>query len=119
MAYEDLKDLNRRAFAGKVLRNKAFSIVKDPKYDGYQCGLASMDYYKFFDKKILVVILKMKVLLIKNKLQVYTNQLLESLIKNKYSKCNKGFWFWLCVIDIYKKYFWVLPLKDKKRYYNY
>ena len=33
----------------------------------------------------------MKVLLIKNKLKIYTNQLLESLIKNKYSKCNKGF----------------------------
>ena len=91
MAYGDLKDLNRRAFAGKVLRNKAFNIVKDPKYDGYQCGLASMDYYKFFGKTILVVILKMKVLLIKNKLKIYTNQLLESLIKNKYSKCNKGF----------------------------
>ena len=23
-----------------------------------------------------------------------------------------------CVIDIYRKYFWVIPLKDKKRYYN-
>ena len=33
-----------------VLRNKAFNIVKDPKYDGYQRGLASMAY-KFFDKK--------------------------------------------------------------------
>ena len=51
MAYGDLKDLNRRAFAGKVLRNKAFNIIKDPKYDGYQCGLASLDYYKFFNKK--------------------------------------------------------------------
>ena len=30
--------------------NKAFSIVKNPKYDGYQFGLASM-VCKFFDKK--------------------------------------------------------------------
>ena len=34
----------------KVLKNKAFKIVTNPKYDGYQRGLASM-VYKFFDKK--------------------------------------------------------------------
>ena len=50
MAYGDFKDLNRRTFADKVLRDKAFNIVKDPKYDGYQRGLASM-VYKYFDKK--------------------------------------------------------------------
>ena len=36
MAYGDFKDLNRRTFADKVLRNKAFEIAKDPKHDGYQ-----------------------------------------------------------------------------------
>ena len=30
------------------------------------------------------------------------------------SKFNKGFEFLLCVIDIYSKYAWVVPLKDKK-----
>ena len=30
------------------------------------------------------------------------------------SKCNKGFRFLLCVLDIYSKYAWVIPLKDKK-----
>ena len=30
------------------------------------------------------------------------------------SKFNKGFRFLLCVIDIYSKYTWVIPLKDKK-----
>ena len=30
------------------------------------------------------------------------------------SKLNKGFRFLLCVIDIYTKYAWVIPLKDKK-----
>ena len=30
------------------------------------------------------------------------------------SKPNKGFRFLLCVIDIYCKYVWVVPLKDKK-----
>ena len=30
------------------------------------------------------------------------------------SKSNKGFRFLLCVIDIFSKYAWVVPLKDKK-----
>ena len=47
---EDFKDLAKRTSADNVLRNKAFNIAKDPKYDGYQRGLASM-VYKFFDKK--------------------------------------------------------------------
>ena len=29
-------------------------------------------------------------------------------------KLNKGFRFLLCVIDIFSKYVWVVPLKDKK-----
>ena len=49
MAYGDFKDLNRRTFTDKVLRDEAFDIAKDPKY-GYQCGLASM-FYIFFYKK--------------------------------------------------------------------
>ena len=30
------------------------------------------------------------------------------------SKFNKGFRFLICVIDIFSKYVWVVPLKDKK-----
>ena len=50
MAYGDFKDLAKRTFADKVLRDKAFKIASDQKYDGYQRGLASM-VYKFFDKR--------------------------------------------------------------------
>ena len=50
MAYEDFKDLTRRAASDKIFCNKAFNIAKNPKYDGYQRGLGSM-VYKFFDKK--------------------------------------------------------------------
>ena len=50
MAYGDFKDLKKRTPADKVLRDKAFNIAKNPKYDGYQRELASM-VYKFFDKK--------------------------------------------------------------------
>ena len=65
MSYGYFKDLNRRTFADKILGDKAFNIAKDPKYDGYQCGFASM-VYKFFDKKLLVAVLKMRKFLIKN-----------------------------------------------------
>ena len=41
----------RSAAADKVLREKAFSIDKNPGYDGYQRHLASM-VDKCFDKKI-------------------------------------------------------------------
>ena len=65
MAYGDFKDLNRRTFADKVLRDKAFNIAKDPKCDGYQRCLASM-VYNFLIKILLVVVLKMKIFLISN-----------------------------------------------------
>ena len=49
-AYVDHKDLINRTEADKVLRDKAYDISSNPKYDSYQRGLASM-VYKFFDKK--------------------------------------------------------------------
>ena len=30
------------------------------------------------------------------------------------SKFNKGIWFLLCIIDIFSKYAWVIPLKDER-----
>ena len=50
MASGDFKDLAKKTASDEVLREKAFNIAKDPKYDGYQRGLTSM-VYKFFDKK--------------------------------------------------------------------
>ena len=50
MAYGKSKDLAKRTQSDKNLRDKAFKIAYDPKYDGYQRGLDSM-VYKFFDKK--------------------------------------------------------------------
>ena len=45
-----MKDLVKRTQSDKVLKHKAFKIASDPKYDGYQRGLASM-VCKFFYKK--------------------------------------------------------------------
>ena len=50
MAYGHFIDSARRAASDKTLRDKAFYIAKNPKYDGYQKGDASM-VCKFFDKK--------------------------------------------------------------------
>ena len=54
MAYGGFKDLNRKTFAEKVLRDKAFNIAKDPKYDGYQRGLASA-VCKLFGNAFLIL----------------------------------------------------------------
>ena len=51
MAYGKYKDLKKRTQSDKVLKDKTFEIADNPKYDGYQRGLASM-VYKFFDKKL-------------------------------------------------------------------
>ena len=51
MADGKFRDLNKKTQSDNVLRNKAFKITSNPKYDGYKRGLASM-VYKFFDKNI-------------------------------------------------------------------
>ena len=56
MTYGDFKDLARRRASDKVLRDKAFNIAKDPKYNGYQRRLAAM-VYKSLIKSLHVVVL--------------------------------------------------------------
>ena len=140
-AYYDSTDLTKRTVADKILRNKAFNIAKDPKYDGYQRGLASM-VYKFFDKKSASLANKStEGSRVNTKLAPQNQQLAEELHKTiikKFkkrkvhtafkdniwgadladmqllSRYNKGIRFLLCVIDIFSKYAWVVPLKDKK-----
>ena len=47
MAYDKYKDLEKRTQSNKFLKNKAFGIANNPKYDGYQRAMV----YKIFDKK--------------------------------------------------------------------
>ena len=140
-AYADHKDLINRTKSGKVLRDKAYDIAKNPKYDGYQRGLASM-VYKFFDKKsmgscvkklkdtakpsslersfsILAQELRKPVIKKFNKRKVYSqfkdNIWGEDLADmQSLSRKNKGTKYLLCAIDLYSKYTFVVPLKDKK-----
>ena len=57
MAYGDLKDLARRTTSDKVLKDKAFNIANNPKYDEYCSSIFGFTFldrslvYKFFDKK--------------------------------------------------------------------
>ena len=50
MAYGGFKNLKRRTQSDEVLKDKTLEIASNPKYDGYQRGLASM-VNTFFDKK--------------------------------------------------------------------
>ena len=76
MAYGDFKDLSRRTASDKVLRNKAFSIAKNPKCGGYQSGLASMVYTFFMEKALVEQLTPCQI----NNLQMnFTNQLLKKL----------------------------------------
>ena len=130
MAYEDSKDLARKTAADKVLRNKAFNIAKDPKYDGFQRGLASM-VYKFFDKraagsgvksmpqnKQLTEEVHKPIIKKFKKRKVYSTfkdniwgvDLADMQLIRRF---NKGFRLLLCVTDIFSKYACVVPLKDK------
>ena len=59
MAYGDCKDLAKRSVADKVLRDKAFKIAGDQKYDGYQRGLAST-FYNYLIKSLVEVVLIMR-----------------------------------------------------------
>ena len=131
-AYADHKDLINRTEADKVLRNKAYDIASNPEYDGYQRGLASR-VYTFFDKKsigssttkskdsslILVDELHKPVIKKFNKKKVYS-QFKDNIWgvdladMQSLSKKNKGIKYLLCVTDLYSKYAFVIPLKDKK-----
>ena len=103
----------------------------DPRVTGYQRGLASM-VYKFFNERT-------KGSAVKNSLnnKKLAEELQKPIIKNfkrrkvyssfkdniwgvdladmsLISKFNKGINYLLCVIDLFSRYSWVVPYKNKK-----
>ena len=87
MAYGKLKDLVKRTQSDKVLKNKAFEIASDPKYDGYQRELASM-VYKVLIKNLLHLINLAEVESLINQIinwqMKFINQLLENFKTEKF-----------------------------------
>ena len=119
------KELNQTKF----IRDKAFEIASNPKYDGYQRGLASM-IYKFFDNKSngkgvatepnyhFTNELHWQVIKKFMRRQVYSSFRdniwgVDLADMQSLSKYNKGIKYLLCAIDLFSKYAWVAPLKDK------
>ena len=131
-AYADHKDLINRTKSDKVLRDKAYDRASNPEYDGYQRGLGSM-VYKCFDKKSMGSSVKK----LKDSSSILADELHKPVIKKinnrkvysqfkdniwgidladmqSLSRKNKGIKYLLCAIDLYSKYAFVIPLKDKK-----
>ena len=130
MAYGKSKDSAKRTQSNKVLRNKAFKIASDPKYDGYQRGLASM-VFKFFDKKSsgsgvatgpsyqLANELHKQIIRKFKRRKVYSSfrnniRAVDLADMQSLSKYNKRIKYLLSAIDLFSKYAWVVPLKDKR-----
>ena len=63
LTYGDFEDLLKRTASNKVLRDKAFNITKNAKYDGYQRGFASM-VYAFLIKALLHVQINLLLILL-------------------------------------------------------
>ena len=82
MAYGKYKDLEKKTQSDKVLKDKAFAIANNPKYDGYQRGLVSM-VYKFLTRSQKQLVLKIKLKKINSQLINFINQLLGNLEKEK------------------------------------
>ena len=55
MAYGKYIDLTKRIQSDKVLKDKAFKIASNPKYDGYQRGIASMVFFLIKIQKVMVL----------------------------------------------------------------
>ena len=118
------------------MKNKAFKIASDPKYDGYQRALTSM-VYKFFDKKSASLNKSSGSGIANEPNYQLANELhkpiIRKFIKRKVyslfrdniwgvdladmqssSKYNKEIKYLLCATDMFSKYAWVVPLKDKR-----
>ena len=130
IVYSKYKDLPKRTQSDKVLKDKAFKIERNPNYNGHQRGLASM-IYKFFDKNLKGSSIKsMPSQQLANELhqpiirKLQKRRVYSSFTDNIWgvdlpdmqlrSKCKKEIRYLLCAIDLFSKYAWVVPLKDKR-----
>ena len=125
-AYSDSKDSAKITQSDRALKDKAYEIASNPKYDEYQRGLASM-VYKFFDKKSKGTGIKNEI----KENQQLANEIHKPIIRKfkkikvyssfrdnilgidladmqLISKYNKEIRYLFCVIDLFSKYAWVV-----------
>ena len=140
MTYGKSKDLAKGTQSDKVLRDKAFKIANDPKYDGYKGGLASM-VHKFFDKKsseggVDISLANKSATELNYQLanELHRQIITKSKRRKFYSSFRDNIWdvdladfaiieqiqqrnqqYLLCAIDLFSKYAWVVSSKDKIR----
>ena len=107
-------------------------IASNPQYDGYQRGLVSV-VYRFFDKKSKGAGIKNEIKenqqlaneLQKPIIQKFKRRKVYSSLKDNIcgvdladmqliSKYNKRIRYLLCAIDLFSKYAFVVPLKDRR-----
>ena len=126
-AYSDSKNLAKRTISDKILKNRAYEIPRNCNYDRYQRALASM-VYKFFDKKTGSGISVNKHLpeeLHKSAIKKFKRRKAYTRFKENiwaadlaemesFSSKNKNVKNLLCVINVFTKYAWLKPLKNKK-----
>ena len=133
-AYAKYKDRLNKKQSDIVLKNKALKIATDPRVNGYQRGLASM-VYKFCNERTkgsginnkgnLLVNLQLAQERHKQIIKNFKRRKVYSSFKDNIwgvdladiqliRKYNKGIRYLLCVIDLFSRYAWLIPLKIKK-----
>ena len=126
-AYSDSKDMAKGTISDKIRKDRHFQIDMNRNYDGYQRALASM-VYKFFDKKTglrvsvnehlaeelhkpVIKKFKRRKVYARFKGNIWAANVAE---RESLSSKNKNFKYLLYVINVFTKYAWAKPLKDKK-----
>ena len=100
MAYGDFKYLTRKTTSDKILRDKVFNIAKTSKYDGISWRITKLINRKFKKRKVPSPFID----------NIWCVDLADIQLINQF---NKEIIFLSCVIKIYSKYAWVIPLKNK------
>ena len=136
VTFAKYKDVENRLISDQKLKSSAYDIASNPKHDGYQRGLASM-VCKLFDSKVAPLDKKTmpgkgmgnnKILaeeLHKPVIKKFNRRKMYSQFKDNIwgvdladmqslSKKNKDIKYLLCAIELFSKYAFVIPLKDKK-----
>ena len=124
MASGKSKNLEKRTQSDNVLRDKAFKIAIDPKDDGYQMIKNQIEAVLLLNL-LLNQIINLKMKSIGRSFEKLKDEKFIHLLGTIFggddladmqwlSKYNKGIKYLLCAIDLFSKYEWVVPLKDKR-----